>query len=125
MINILAVFIGGGIGAALRYCVSMFVRSMSLNSAVFATLFVNIIGSFLIGFLCAYFINKIEIPEYYKLILTVGFCGGLTTFSTFSLELFTYIKDGLYLQFVFYTFFSVILCVTAVVLGGYFAKYFL
>jgi len=121
MINYLAVFIGGGLGAAIRFASNNLFRSMGVN-VVFSTLTVNIIGSFILGFAGAYFYLKAPCPAWLKTALTVGFCGGLTTFSTFSSESLSFLTDGKYLEFFSYIILSIAICITCTALGAYFAK---
>lgn len=88
MINILAVFFGSGIGGVCRYLFSRLVQSQMPASSVFpwGTFAVNILGCFVIGLLYGLFdhydTTGIVSPQI-RLLLTVGFCGGFTTFSTF------------------------------------------
>ena len=123
MINVLAIFIGGGLGALTRYGVAHLLREYSLNFPA-ATLAVNIIGSLILGFAIALFWDKIS-ADYntYKLAITVGFCGGLTTFSTFSWEVFDLIKNGEILLSVLYIGISVLACLLAISLGAFLSKY--
>lgn len=123
MLNILAVFLGGGIGACLRYltgicCVNLFKINLPI-----ATFLVNIIGCFLIGFLYIIFVEKIQSTNPLKLLLTVGFCGGLTTFSTFSAELFEMVQNQQFLHASLYAVLSVIIGCVAVYFGGSCARF--
>lgn len=122
MLNLLAVFVGGGLGACLRYLTGVLISgNLKINLPV-ATFWVNIIGCFLIGFLYVIFVEKLQASKQLKLLLTVGFCGGLTTFSTFSAEVFDMIQNGQLLNASAYTVLSVIIGCIAVFFGGYCAK---
>lgn len=122
MLNILAVFFGGGLGALTRYLTSLYMTRVLAVNLPLATFTVNTIGSFLIGFLYILFVQKSDLSPALKLALTVGFCGGLTTFSTFSLELFEMVKNAQYLHAFVYIILSVIICLIAVTVGVYCAK---
>ena len=82
----LIVFLGGGIGAALRHGVN--IASARLLGAAFpyATLFENVTGSLVMGVLAGYFAFKGDISQGWRLFLTTGILGGYTTFSAFSLD---------------------------------------
>jgi CrcB protein len=90
---LLAVFIGGGTGSVARWALSM-----KLNPAHHAipmgTLAANLIGAFIIGLGLAWFNRMTHIDPMWKLLLTTGFCGGLTTFSTFSAEVVFLLQEG-------------------------------
>lgn len=122
MINLLAIFIGGGLGSLGRYGVTMLLKTYSLDFP-FATLAVNFIGSFILGFAIALFWNKLPVNDTLKLAVTVGFCGGLTTFSTFSWETFDLIKNGEFVLAILYTLISILICVLAISLGAFLTKY--
>ncbi|MDO5305000.1 MAG: fluoride efflux transporter CrcB [bacterium] len=121
MLKLLAIFTGGGIGAVLRFLVGFLCKNHNLTLPI-ATFFVNIIGSFIIGFVLAYSVLKTDFSPTTKLFLTVGFCGGLTTFSTFSAECLDYLASGKIIEFFIYTLLSVAVCVVAAGLGAYGAK---
>lgn len=133
MLNIISVFIGGGIGSVLRYIMNITFSKPQLCEACalpLATLSVNILGSFLLGFIYAVVSQKTGFPPAVKLALGVGFCGGLTTFSTFSLEAFDLIKNGEIIAGISYILASVIICLlmtgigiySGTMLGAYFGK---
>ncbi len=108
------VFIGGGLGSALRYYFSILINANSIKWV--PTLSVNILGCLLLGFLLA--LNQKEaITTQWYLVLGIGFCGGLTTFSTFSAELFHLFKSGDYIQAILYFLGSAILGIAAVALA--------
>jgi len=122
MLNILAIFIGGGLGSLSRYGIAILLRAYSMDFP-FATLLVNIIGSMILGFTIALFWNKAHLNDTVKLAITVGFCGGLTTFSTFSWETFDMIKNGEFILAVIYALISVLACILAISLGAFLSKY--
>jgi len=125
MLNILAIFIGGGFGCISRYGIANLLKAYSLDFPI-ATLLVNIIGSLILGFTAAYFWNKVPahaIHNTLRLTITVGFCGGLTTFSTFSWETFDLIKNGDFLLAILYATISFLACLLAISLGVFLSKY--
>ncbi|MBX7147578.1 fluoride efflux transporter CrcB [bacterium] len=85
MRNILLVGMGGFIGAVSRYSAGIVIPKFLPSTFPYPTLIVNIVGSFLIGFLMALFL-KGQLSESARLFLVVGIMGGLTTFSSFSFE---------------------------------------
>ena len=115
MINIAAVFLGGGLGAVLRFIAGLYFP--------FSTFAVNVVGSFILGFLFAFFADKPEIEKSLKLALTAGFCGGFTTFSTFSFQIFEMLKNGNLINALAYILLSVIIGLLAVGTGVYCAKF--
>ena len=93
-LGIFTIFIGGGIGAVLRYFVTILCRNL-FSLSILGTFSVNLLGCFLIGYIFGVLLNKSDlISQTLKLFITVGFLGGLTTFSTFNLEIFELIKNG-------------------------------
>ncbi len=93
MQNYLIVFLGAGFGGMLRYWGSAFVYKFLSTNFPYGTLFVNVLGSFLIGVFMYYLDANEMISVETRIFLTTGFCGGLTTFSTFSFETINLLKD--------------------------------
>ncbi len=94
MLNYILVAIGAACGGVFRYWVTNAVQKVSPVLFPFGTLFVNFIGSFLLGVIIFYLDAQELISPQTKLFLTIGFCGGLTTFSTFSYETFALLRDS-------------------------------
>ena len=111
--NALFVFLGGGTGSVLRYLVGLWIGSGAFPWATFA---VNAVGSFAIGLLGGW-ASRFGWGEALRLSLTVGLCGGFTTFSTFSKESLALIESGRYSLFVLYVVGSVALGIIAAALG--------
>jgi len=82
----LIVFLGGGIGAALRHGVNLVSARLLGTGLNYATLFENVTGSVIMGLLVGYFAFKGGVPQHVRLFLTTGILGGYTTFSAFSLD---------------------------------------
>lgn len=119
MINVLFVGLGGFIGASLRYLAG---NIFSFSSDFpFVTLMINLVGSFLIGFISSVAGNSGYISKDLQLFLQTGICGGFTTFSTFSLETVNLIECGRVVFAGLYVLFSVILCIVGVLAGKYVA----
>lgn len=95
---LLSIGMGGFIGAILRYSISNWVNiSYGSSNFPYGTLTVNVIGSFMIGFLFLYF-QQINLSPYQKSLLITGLLGALTTFSTFSLETVLLLQHEQYLK---------------------------
>lgn len=88
-----AVFIGGGIGSVVRWLLSAKYNSASLAIPM-GTLIANLTGAFIIGLTLALFSRFSHLDPIWKLLITTGFCGGLTTFSTFSYEVIVLMQEG-------------------------------
>lgn len=82
----LYIFIGGGLGALSRFGISNFVNKLTQNSFPYGTLTANVLGSFLIGIVIAYFETKTSAFAHWRPLFVTGFLGGFTTFSSFSHE---------------------------------------
>ncbi|MDO5615464.1 MAG: fluoride efflux transporter CrcB [Cruoricaptor ignavus] len=120
MKHLIYIFIGGGLGSVLRFLLSSFTHKLwKINEFPLGTFLVNIIGCFLIGFFSSYFI-KADNPL--KFFLIAGFCGGFTTFSTFSLENYTLLQNGDYFTLILYILLSILLGLIAVFLGLEYGK---
>ena len=123
MNNFILVFIGGALGSVARYSASLFLISFFQNKFFLATILVNVIGSLLIGVLYVLASDQIKIiSESMRLLLMVGFLGGFTTFSAFSLDFFRLMEAGQIWLAGFYVLLSVVLSLIAVFGGFYLTK---
>ena len=114
MREFLLVFIGGGFGSALRF---LFNRLIPQGSFPYSTLTVNMVGSFLIGMIIGYLMSNNMLKSDYYYFLVVGICGGLTTFSAFSLENLNLIKSNDLLNSILYILISVFFCIVLAYAG--------
>jgi CrcB protein len=118
LLNIAFVFLGGGLGSVARFLLSVMVVNRIGTAFPFATLGINVLGSFLIGVVVALSGERLSIlTDHGRFFLAVGVCGGFTTFSTFSLESFTMLQSGRPLLALVYVFLSVSLCVIGTASG--------
>ncbi|HOX78102.1 MAG TPA: fluoride efflux transporter CrcB [Bacteroidales bacterium] len=113
---------GGFIGSGLRYLVQRVIAIYLPVTFPFATLFINVFGSLLIGIIYALSDKTSMLNPEMRIFLAIGVCGGFTTFSTFSLDTYSLVKDGAYLFVSLYIFASVILSIAAVFAGIWIVK---
>lgn len=114
--DIILVGIGSGIGGICRYLISL-AMNHGFNGFPWGTFTVNVAGCLLIGILWGATSRLQNFSPSFSLFLMVGFCGGFTTFSTFSKEGLTMLQANNYLLFSFYAIGSVVLGIMAVALG--------
>ena len=90
--SLILIFFGGGLGSSIRYLIAKYLNK-NLISFPFGTSISNLVGCFIIGLLIAYY-DKNDIPKKdIFLFISIGFCGGLTTFSTFMVDIFYMLKN--------------------------------
>jgi CrcB protein len=113
----LIVFLGGGIGSALRHGVNLAGARLAGTSFPYYTLFANITGSLVMGLLAGYFAFKGGAPQHLRLFLTTGILGGYTTFSAFSLDAVLLYERGEIGAAAIYVLSSVALAILGLVVG--------
>lgn len=121
MFGLIAVFIGGSIGASLRYFISLFAGTFALTYQ--GTLIINLIGCLFLGFVSYIALKKDKKfnPDL-KLFLTTGIAGGFTTFSTYCNEVFKLAQTGQIFAGFMYLLLSVVLGLLATGIGVFLAK---
>ncbi|MGZ8225410.1 MAG: fluoride efflux transporter CrcB [Methylovulum sp.] len=117
MNQIIAIALGGSIGAVIRFLVANNIYAWLGRSFPHGTLFVNVSGSFLMGFLTALMLQRFPLAVEYRAAILVGFLGAYTTFSTFALETLYLFEEGNLLKASLNIFLSVVLCLAAVWYG--------
>jgi fluoride exporter len=120
---LLAIALGGGLGALTRYGVSVCVDKLFSINFPLGTLSANLLGCLLIGIFWCYF-DRIHISHEFRLFLFTGFLGGFTTFSTFSRESVQFLKAGEPLYALSYIMVSNVLGISMVILGFYLCNRF-
>ena len=111
------VAIGSAIGGVSRYLLGGLIQRLLDTTFPAGTLLINITGSFLLGAILRYAMETPTFTPEVRALLTIGFCGGYTTFSTFSYETLALLKDGEWIRAGVYVSASVLLSVAATFLG--------
>ena len=112
--NWLAVAIGGALGSVARYALSSWIFDITSHKFPYATLIVNVAGSFVMGILFVVIVERAALPAEMRSLLMIGFIGAFTTFSAFSLDALGLWQNGHVLMSVIYMITTVILCLVAI-----------
>ena len=116
-IKILSVAVGGAFGAVARYLINISPFARLFDKFPFPTFFINITGSFLIGFLLIVLTDKMEVNDNLRMAVIVGFLGAFTTFSTFEMEVFGLMRERQLLTAFLYLALSIMVGFAGVVAG--------
>ena len=121
----LVVMVGGALGSLARYVIALWAAPVS-QSLPLGTMGINILGSFIIGFFGTLTLahGRFPVAENIRIFVMVGFCGGFTTFSSFSLQTLDLMRKGAMVNALVNVVASVVLCVTAVAAGHLLASHF-
>jgi CrcB protein len=122
MKHILLIFAGGGLGSVVRFLLGRWVSGFHQINFPFGTLAVNVVACFILGIVVGLSDSKQLLSADSRIFWTIGFCGGFSTFSTFSYETVQLIHGQAIGSGVVYVMVSVVLCLGAVVMGMYLGK---
>ena len=117
MLQLLVIGCGGAVGAVMRYVLGFRITLLAGNAFPWGTLFVNIVGCFLAGLLLTLFVTRIPLSHLLRNGIQIGFLGGFTTFSAFSIDAIVLFDQGLWLRGVLYIVTSVIVSLLGAYLG--------
>jgi len=122
MKQMLAIAAGGAMGAVLRWWGGGAIQRLAGGSFPWGTLAVNVLGSFLLGFLFVWLLERSTVGELTRLAITVGFLGAFTTFSTFSVETVRLMNEGALTLAMGNVLSQIVLCVCLAWLGMHLAR---
>jgi fluoride exporter len=123
MKSLLLVFLGGGLGSVVRYSLGKWINLWHTHHFPLATLIINVVACLLLGFIIGLADHKQIISPAMRLFWAVGFCGGFSTFSTFSNETLSLIQNGFTISLLLYILLSLLLCVAATLGGIYLGEH--
>ena len=119
---LLIVGIGSFFGGVLRYYISTLMKNIVINVFTWGILTVNLLGCFIFGILFALFNKYSSTSTSWCLLLTTGFCGGFTTFSTFANDSLQMLQNGNVGSFIIYVLTSIVVGIVLIALGYYIVK---
>jgi CrcB protein len=117
VLNLGCIFLGGGLGACLRYVIHLLILSKSGTRFPISTLLINLLGAFLIGWWMTRYVSSFQATPRWQLFLVTGILGGFTTFSALMWDFQQLISQGFWNQAVLYLAGSLVGGVAAVLFG--------
>jgi CrcB protein len=122
--NLFFVFIGGGFGSLARYGTGVLSKRIFDSNFPYGTFISNITSCFILGVLVEWLALRSSHQEPYRLLIAVGFCGGFSTFSSFTLESFEMLRTGNYFAASVNIFGSILICLAALWTGTQAMRHF-
>jgi len=117
MLDVLVICLGAIVGANARYFISRFAAQVLGPVFPYGTLFINVVGSFIVGFFVVWTAERVLADPRWRLLVVVGFCGSLTTFSSYAFESMYFFERGQWLLMLTNIFGNNLLCLAGT-LGG-------
>jgi CrcB protein len=117
MLDVLVICLGAIVGANARYFISRFAAQVLGPVFPYGTLFINVVGSFMVGFFVVWTAERVLADPRWRLLVVVGFCGSLTTFSSYAFESMSFFERGQWLLLLTNIFGNNLLCLAGA-LGG-------
>ena len=117
MLDVLVICLGAIVGANARYFISRFAAQVLGPVFPYGTLFINVVGSFIVGFFVVWTSERVLVDPRWRLFVVVGFCGSLTTFSSYAFESMSFFERGQWLLMLTNIFSNNLLCLAGA-LGG-------
>jgi fluoride exporter len=119
---VLLVFLGGGLGSVARYTLGKWINVWHAHHFPLATLIINVAACLILGFVIGLADHKQIISPAMRVFWAIGFCGGFSTFSSFSNETIGLLQNGFTISLLVYTLSSLVLCGAAIVGGIYLGR---
>ena len=117
MIDLLVISLGAIVGANARYLLSRFTAKELGPVFPYGTLFINIVGSLIVGFFVVWTTERVLTDPRWRLLVVVGFCGSFTTFSSYAFETMSYFERGQWLLMLTNVFANNLLCLGGALAG--------
>jgi CrcB protein len=117
MLDVLVICLGAIVGANARYFISRYAAQLLGPVFPYGTLFINVVGSFIVGFFVVWTSERVLVDPRWRLLIVIGFCGSLTTFSSYAFETISFFERGQWLLMLTNIFGNNLLCLAGA-LGG-------
>lgn len=117
MLDVLVICLGAVVGANARYFISRYVAQVLGPVFPYGTLFINVVGSLMVGFFVVWTSERVLADPRWRLLVVVGFCGSLTTFSSYAFESMSFFERGQWLLTLINIFSNNLLCLAGALAG--------